>query len=1145
MRSRIALFALFLLSYVASAQEGQLPAQEFLRARAGELGVSETDLAELTVLDRYPSPSGIEHVYLTQSLNGTPIYNAGATVHFRGAEVVHYTSRLASRIAERAEVSTPALSVDQAFRNGYPPRGTVLEEGELVYYPLPETGGLRLCYQLTIDDREAGIHYLSMIDAVTAREHYRTDLSVSCRVSEVGRRSAGNTAYSKQEGEWTPPSRDGAMYYVFPFGLESPLDGDRELLFEPSDGEASPYGWHDTDGVAGPEYTFTRGNNAYAYRDADADKNTPDSGFVANGQNNLDFDFPLDPRGRPEGMVEASLTQLFYNTSALHDWAYAHGFNERAGNFQQFNYGGGGQGGDPVLAEAQDGASTNNATFYTPRDGKPGRMQMFLWRGRTELLEVRFPAELAGRYPSTNAAFGPQLNDDPIAAELAIGLDGSDQPALGCGELINEDQLRGKVVMLQRGDCAFQLKAYRAEQAGARAVIITNPENDLFTMASMEGGEDYPVTIPVILVRQLDAEPLREALFRAETVRIGMADYSHTAIDGSFDNGVVAHEYGHGISNRLVGGPGRNTCLLNDEQMGEGWSDFFLLATTPQSGTQAPTGRERRSIGVYSTAAPDGSLGFRSQFYSTDWQVNNLTYDDVITAAVPHGLGEVWAATLWDVYWGLVDRYGFDEDLIRGEGGNNRAVRLVIEAMKYTPCSPGLIDGRDALLTADRLENDGADACLLWEIFSRRGLGYSARQGKSAIHNDNREAFDVNPACIATVKLDKSADREYVQPGDSVTYTLTIRNDKSEAVSGLTLVDEIPAGMTVDVSTIKGADNPVRSQDGLTLGLPDLEAGQQYEVAYTAVTDPSVAPTQLFGDGAENGSEKWTTVSGAGRNGWVRTSHGAFSGDSAWYVMNTAAAQEQSLQTSLPVEVSGAAPVLRFFTRYDTEPAYDGGVVEVSTDGGINWLGVSDKFIRHAYRGRLSNQGAAPLRSQESFWGNSDGYREVIVDLRAYRGQSVHFRWRFASDAAVGASGWWLDHVEVLPELITYHGVARLSTAEGDRDSSRISAPGVVVNFLQDEMVGVSRRPEINSTAILLPNPTTGQVGVRMTGRSSGAGHLQVSTVMGKVVLTKHITLTGQEQEFGLDVSGLPVGTYTLLITEPQARTALRLSVVR
>lgn len=50
--------------------------------------------------------------------------------------------------------------------------------------------------------------------------------------------------------------------------------------------------------------------------------------------------------------------------------------------------------------------------------------------------------------------------------------------------------------------------------------------------------------------------------------------------DGDFDNGVIIHEYTHGLSNRLTGGPSRSTCLSTTESggMGEGWGDFFATA---------------------------------------------------------------------------------------------------------------------------------------------------------------------------------------------------------------------------------------------------------------------------------------------------------------------------------------------------------------------------------------------------------------------------------------------------------------------------------------------------------------------------------------------------------------------------------------
>ena len=51
-------------------------------------------------------------------------------------------------------------------------------------------------------------------------------------------------------------------------------------------------------------------------------------------------------------------------------------------------------------------------------------------------------------------------------------------------------------------------------------------------------------------------------------------------IDGELDNTIPTHEYTHGISNRLIGGPQNVNCLQNNEQMGEGWSDWYALMMT-------------------------------------------------------------------------------------------------------------------------------------------------------------------------------------------------------------------------------------------------------------------------------------------------------------------------------------------------------------------------------------------------------------------------------------------------------------------------------------------------------------------------------------------------------------------------------------
>jgi hypothetical protein len=138
--------------------------------------------------------------------------------------------------------------------------------------------------------------------------------------------------------------------------------------------------------------------------------------------------------------------------------------------------------------------------------------------------------------------------------------------------------------------------------------------------------------------------------------------------------------------------------------------------------------------------------------YSTNTAINNATYaltNNTGSISEPHGIGFVWCTMLWDMSWAFIDTYGYDLNLYTGTGGNNMAMALVIEALKLQPCSPGFIDGRDAILAADLALNGGANTCLIWNVFAARGLGLSADQGNTNSRSDQSEAFDI-PLGITT-----------------------------------------------------------------------------------------------------------------------------------------------------------------------------------------------------------------------------------------------------------------------------------------------------------------------------------------------------------------------------------------------------------
>jgi Zn-dependent metalloprotease len=464
--------------------------------------------------------------------------------------------------------------------------------------------------------------------------------------------------------------------------------------------------------------TTLSGNNANAYQDRDDDDNNNEYQPSAADQH---FNYAVTDAWRTTADVnslaaldadrDAIITQLFYYTNVMHDWLYGHGFDEASGNFQVNNFGRGGSGNDPVLAEAQDGwdfgcvddkgtvttsddediRCLNNANFGTPGDGSSPRMQMYMW---------------------------------------APG------------------------------------RPYR---------------------------------------------------------------------DGDVDGDVIAHEYGHGVSSRLVGG---GTLGYNggDQRgaLGEGWSDVVSYLKWGDA-----------VVGEYVTG--NSTTGIRSVAYDN----SNLDFQDYDTnSGSGHGNGQIWASALYDIR----KQY---------PGGVEAMADLVLDGMKATPANPTFIDARDGLLTAD----GGANSCLIWSAFAGRGLGTASTGGLDQVPT----ASDAVPAgCLpvadaggpyttaegADVALDGTGSTGGTDPsaGAIATYAWDLDNDGQY---------DDATGATPSFTRV--------GQDGVfPIGLEVTDAFGNTSTSTSQVTVTNVAPTVTV-DGITPVDEHGTvTVTGTVTDpGWL------------------------------------------------------------------------------------------------------------------------------------------------------------------------------------------------------------------------------------------------------------------------------------
>lgn len=1150
-------------------------ALRFLQNNTTRLGLTAQDVADVRVTDEYQSKNnGVTHVWVQQQHQGIPVFNALIGLHvLPNAEVKYVSHRLVPHLAAKINTSVPSLNVYKALemamanlgfggfvtpsvREKKNERNWVFEGGAVSRTDIPvhacfepqADGSVRLAWMLVIAQANTSDVWSIRVDAQTGLILSKFNRTVYC--------AAGHAHVAGEDLSECEEQTNGAVqsaaannddeanetYRVFPLPVESPAHGSRALLVNPADAIASPYGWLDVNGVDGPEYTYTRGNNVWAYEDS-AEDNTGSQAESAAGSNSV-FDFPYDPNLEPESNRSAAITNLFYMVNKMHDFSYKFGFDESAGNFQMNNYGRGGEQGDAVQAEALDASGENNANFATPEDGFSGRMQMFKWtRQGGQLLTVNAPGSVVGSYQvGTTSGWGAPITSTAVTGEVVLVDDGSgsESAAQGCTPSITN--LSGKIAMVDRGDCTFLLKAQTALDAGAIGCIICNFEDEVIPMAGGGLGN-----FPVVMLKKADCDILRQYAGSGLNASFVLPPASGPEmLDGDFDNGIIAHEYAHGISNRLTGGPQASDCLFNEEQMGEGWSDFFTLVTTVKPGDVAA---QRRGIGTYVSREGNNGRGIRRFPYSTNLSTNPVTHSWValtpaVTGGTPaqqfvHQKGEVWAATAWDLYWAMVEKYGYDADITNTASGNFRAVQLVMDGMKLQPCNPGFIDGRDAIMLADLLNYDGADTCLIMDVFARRGFGIEASQGSSFEDSDGVENFDPIPTCLKELKIKKTTSTPLIEPGDIAQFAITVTNHKEEAAQNTIVTDELPAGLTF----LSASNGGTYSNGMVSWNLGTVASGQVIALTYSAASASGVGSERYFQDPMDT-EDNWISLALEGGEFFFLQNTEVKVGTSAWKANSLATVTDLTLETPFQTfTVSGDQPVLRFWHRFKTERSADAGLLEIKKIDDVNWRRFpKDKVIRNPYSGDIQ-YGTFAIPYLSGFSGNSNGWIQSYFDLSDFAGEEVTIRFRFGTDDNTAAAGdaWYIDEVEVL-DMLNYNGQACVTADASNSACAILPEKGVI---MQPAIVGTQEVFAANQIALTAqPNPASDLLHLTVDQTLSGTVRASLISADGRLLLQRSVNGLANGQVLTLDVQEVPAGVY-LARLESAAGVGVRKVVIR
>lgn len=169
----------------------------------------------------------------------------------------------------------------------------------------------------------------------------------------------------------------------------------------------------------------------------------------------------------------------------------------------------------------------------------------------------------------------------------------------------------------------------------------------------------------------------------------------------------------------------------------------------------------------------------------------------------------------------------------------------------------------------------------------------------------------------------------------------------------------------------------------------------------------------------EAGLSGWTQGSGgSGTNTWALSTAAPHAGAQHVHANDTNSITDQRLVSPSIALPSGQDPVvLKFWQRPNNEylsgGCYDGGILEVSTDAGSTWTQApAASILAGGYRGPISGSFSNPLAGLQAWCGETN-YLQTIVDVSAYAGQNVQFRFRLGTDSSVGAPGWDVDDVSV------------------------------------------------------------------------------------------------------------------------------------
>jgi photosystem II stability/assembly factor-like uncharacterized protein len=314
-----------------------------------------------------------------------------------------------------------------------------------------------------------------------------------------------------------------------------------------------------------------------------------------------------------------------------------------------------------------------------------------------------------------------------------------------------------------------------------------------------------------------------------------------------------------------------------------------------------------------------------------------------------------------------------------------------------------------------------------------------------------------------------------IDPGETVTMNFTLTNISAVSTTNLTATLLVTNGV-VSPSGPQNYGALVRGGAPVTKSFSFMATGQcggtisatlqlvdgATNLGTISASFPLGVPNQVF-------SQNFDSVTPpALPAGWTISSGGPF-----WYTTNGASDTIPNSafapEPTVPSDDSLVSPVFSIATtlaqvtfrhNFQTEPSYDGGVVEISISGGAfnDIISAGGSFVLNGYNQVIANTDSA-LVGRNTWSGSSGGFITTKVNLPpAAAGHTVQLRWRFATDTgnSTPSTGWFVDTITVSDGATCCASIPRPVFTS-------VSRAGTSVNLTWSATAGVNYRLQYNT----------------------------------------------------------------------------------